>query len=54
MTIDRRALWVLLIALLAIVVLVAVSRAPFGGGDDGTGPGACPPGHVTSTGCAKP
>jgi hypothetical protein len=55
MTIDRRALWVLLIALLAIVVLVAVARGPFGGPGDGTGPGgACPPGHVTSTGCAKP
>ena len=54
MTIDRRAVWVLLIALVAIVLIVAVARGPFGYGD-GVGPGGdCPPGHVTSTGCAKP
>jgi hypothetical protein len=53
MTIDRRALWVLLIALLAIVLIVAVSRGPFGNAGDGPG-GACPPGHVTDAGCTKP
>jgi hypothetical protein len=55
MTIDRRFIVALVIALLVVAVAVAVVRGPLGYGRDDGGPGgACPPGHVTSSGCRAP
>jgi hypothetical protein len=55
MTLDRRAVVLIIVAIHAVVLLLAVARGPigFGPGDGGPG-GACPPGHVTTNGCSGP
>jgi hypothetical protein len=52
---DSRIFALIVVAVIALILLIALPRGPFGG-DDGAGPpgGACPPGQVTATGCAKP
>ncbi len=54
MAVDRRFV-IVLVAVLLLIVVVALARGPIGFGNGVDGPdGGCPPGHVTSTGCAKP
>jgi hypothetical protein len=55
MTVDRRFVIALVIALLVVAVILVVARGPFGYGPGPNGPdGGCPPGHMTDHGCVMP
>jgi len=56
MRVDARAAIVVAVIVVALVVLLAATSGRFGRSEsDGGGPGgACPPGHVTTTGCRAP
>jgi hypothetical protein len=56
MRVDARAAIVVALIVVAVIVLLAATSGRFGPneGDSGGPGGACPPGHVTTTGCRAP